>query len=190
MDNVATVLQYDGPQESATSQKRPFSIVQEEYKIPVELIAQRPLLELALNHDQGFVKRCLRNGFFGRNSTAYASASIGRPFALMYWQWDAKSFPSRNYATSTRRAPLRLRRPLPKHEMARFNQIKRDFHVRALGEELARVNLDMTIEQRCDYNNWMRELADKNGVPRPKRPFEDLEKEVEAAIAEESRKGR
>src|SRR5438128_12365935 len=77
-----------------------------------------------------------------------------------------------------KRAPLNYRLPpWSKEKLARLNEIKRDFHVRAFGEELARVNLDMTIEERHQYLNWMRELADKNGVPRPKRRFEDLEEE-------------
>lgn len=56
-----------------------------------------------------------------------------------------------------------------KEKLARIRQIERDFHVRAFGEELARVNLDMTKEQRLEYIEWMRETARKNGVPSPRR---------------------
>ena len=62
-----------------------------------------------------------------------------------------------------------------KEKLARIRQIQRDFHVRAFGEELARVNLDMTIEERHRYLAWMCETARKNGVPRAPRIFESLE---------------
>ena len=35
-----------------------------------------------------------------------------------------------------------------KEHQARIREIERKFHVHAFGEELARVNLDMTIEER------------------------------------------
>ena len=77
-----------------------------------------------------------------------------------------------------KRAPLTYRAPqYSKQKMARIRQIERDFHVRAFGEELARVNLDMTIEERHHYLGWMREMARKNGVPRAPRRFEELEEE-------------
>ena len=85
--------------------------------------------------------------------------------------------PSVLYIFGSMRAPVRLRRPLPRQKRARLDEIKRNFHVQAFGEELARVNLDMTIKERHEYLNWMRELADKNGVPRPRRRFEDLEEQ-------------
>ncbi len=69
------------------------------------------------------------------------------------------------------RAPLRLNRPPSKEKLARLREIERDFHVRAFGEELARVNLDMTKEERIRYLDWMRELAEKHGVPRERSPF-------------------
>jgi hypothetical protein len=72
------------------------------------------------------------------------------------------------------REPLRLSRPRPRKQLARIDEIRRDFHVRAFGEELARVNLDLSIEARLQYLGWMRELAEKNGVPRPPRRFEEL----------------
>ena len=62
------------------------------------------------------------------------------------------------------RAPLRLLPPWPKEKLARIREIERDFHVRAFGEELARVNLDMTQEERRRYLAWMRKTAHANGV--------------------------
>lgn len=59
-----------------------------------------------------------------------------------------------------KRAPLTYRRsPRSKEERARFRQMERDFHVRAFGEELARVNLDLSIEERHRYLDWMRQTA-------------------------------
>src|SRR2546422_6898219 len=76
------------------------------------------------------------------------------------------------------RAPLTYRRPRwSKEKLAHIREIQRDFHVRAFGEELARVNLDMTIEERHRYLDWMRELARQNGVPRERGAF-DLEEPV------------
>jgi hypothetical protein len=73
------------------------------------------------------------------------------------------------------RAPLKYGPPWSKEKRARLREIERDFHVRAFGEELAHVNLDMTIEERHRYLEWMRELARQNGVPPTKRWYEDLE---------------
>ena len=65
-----------------------------------------------------------------------------------------------------KRAPLTYRRrPWPKEKLARLREIERDFHIRSFGEELARVNFDLTIEERHRYLDWMRELARKSGVP-------------------------
>ena len=65
-----------------------------------------------------------------------------------------------------KRAPLTYRRrPWSEDKAARLRQIERDYHVRAFGEELARVNLDLTIEERHHYLAGMRELARKSGVP-------------------------
>lgn len=59
-----------------------------------------------------------------------------------------------------RRVPLSYRRHLwPDEKHARVQAIERQFHERAFGEELARVNLDLTIEQRQRYLAWMREFA-------------------------------
>ena len=76
-----------------------------------------------------------------------------------------------------KRAPLTYRMPAwSKEQLAGIREIERDFHVRAFGEELARVNLDSTIEERHKYLDWMRELARKKGVPPGPRRFADLEK--------------
>jgi hypothetical protein len=75
-----------------------------------------------------------------------------------------------------KRAPITYRRFRgTKEQLARIREIERDFHLRAFGEESARVNLDMTIEERHRYLAWMRETARKNGVPRAPRTFESLE---------------
>ena len=68
-----------------------------------------------------------------------------------------------------KRAPLRYGPPWPKKKLARIRQIERDFHVRAFGEELARVNLDMTKAERLRYIDWMRETARRHGVKPEKR---------------------
>ena len=75
-------------------------------------------------------------------------------------------------AEQMKRAPLTYHSTRwSKEARIRFRQIERDFHVRAFGEELARVNLDLTIEERHRYLDWMRELARKNGVPPERDPF-------------------
>jgi hypothetical protein len=51
-----------------------------------------------------------------------------------------------------------------REQLARLREIEREFHVQAFGEELARVNLDMTIEERRRYLQWMRDTARRNGV--------------------------
>ena len=71
------------------------------------------------------------------------------------------------------RAPLRYGPPLPKERLARVREIERDFHVRAFGEELAHVNLDMTKAERLRYLDWMRETARRHGVkPTPRFPYD------------------
>jgi|688.fasta_scaffold184052_2 hypothetical protein len=57
---------------------------------------------------------------------------------------------------------MRPRRWARKHLLI----LKRRFHVRAFGEEMARVNLDMTHAQRRAYLAWMREHSRRNGIPR------------------------
>ena len=72
-----------------------------------------------------------------------------------------------------KRAPLTYLMPRwSKEQLARIREIEREFHERAFGEELARVNLDMTIKERHEYLEWMRETARKNGVPPTRRAFE------------------
>jgi hypothetical protein len=62
-----------------------------------------------------------------------------------------------------KRAPVSYRRlNRPKEITDRIREIERDFHVRAFGEELARVNFELTIEERHEYLAWMREAARKN----------------------------
>jgi hypothetical protein len=57
-----------------------------------------------------------------------------------------------------KRAPLTYRKSaMSPEEAARFRELERRFHVRAFGEELARVNLDLTVEERRRYLAWMRE---------------------------------
>lgn len=68
-----------------------------------------------------------------------------------------------------KRAPLRYGSPLSKEKLACLREIERDFHVRAFGEELARVNLDLTKEERIRYIEWMRETARRHGVKEQKR---------------------
>ena len=64
-----------------------------------------------------------------------------------------------------KRAPLTYRMPpWSKEKLARIREIERDFHVRAFGEELARVNLDLTKEERLRYLSWMRKTARAHGV--------------------------
>ena len=76
-------------------------------------------------------------------------------------------------AEAMKRAPINYRkRPWSKEKIGRVREIERDFHERAFGDELARVNLDMTIEERHRYLQWMREMARKHGVPRTRGAFE------------------
>jgi hypothetical protein len=53
---------------------------------------------------------------------------------------------------------------LSKEQRARIREIERDFHVRAFGEEWARVNLDMNESQRRNYLQWMRDNARRHGI--------------------------
>ena len=76
------------------------------------------------------------------------------------------------------KAPTILLPRLSHEKLARVREIEREFHVRAFGEELARVNLDMTKEERHRYIDWMRETARKNGVkPEKKFPYDSNYKE-------------
>ena len=72
-----------------------------------------------------------------------------------------------------RRAPLRYGSLLPKEKLAHLRELERNFHVRAFGEEMARVNLDMTKEQRLRYLDWMHETGRRHGVkPTEKFPYD------------------
>lgn len=62
------------------------------------------------------------------------------------------------------RAPLKLEQRTP-GQLRRLRELERAFHVRAFGEELARVNLEMTEPERVAYLGWMRRLAAQHGVP-------------------------
>jgi len=62
------------------------------------------------------------------------------------------------------KTPSRLLPRWTPEQLARHRAIERDFHVRAFGEELARVNLDMTPDQRRRYLQWMRDTARRNGI--------------------------
>lgn len=62
------------------------------------------------------------------------------------------------------RAPLKLMPPWSAERLARIRQIERDFHVRAFGEELARINLDLAKEDRIRYLEWMRTTARAHGA--------------------------
>lgn len=70
---------------------------------------------------------------------------------------------------------MKLMPPWPKETFARVCQIERDFHVRAFGEELARVNLDLTERQRHRYLAWMRETARTHGVKIGRAKSSDLD---------------
>jgi len=84
------------------------------------------------------------------------------------------------------RAPLRLPRR-SKDKLARTREIQRDFHVRAFGEELASVNLDMTIEERHAYLEWMRETSRQHGVRPAPRHWEALEAKILRELEKEER---
>ena len=76
-----------------------------------------------------------------------------------------------------KRAPISYGPPWPKAKLARFREIERNYHVRAFGEELARVNLDMTMEQRLKYLEWMRNMGRRHGL-RFTRDLESEEKQL------------
>ncbi len=84
-------------------------------------------------------------------------------------------------------APFKLE-PRTPEQSRRLRDIERDFHVRAFGEELARVNLDMTEAERVAYLGWMRRLAAQHGVkPGVNAEYEwmkRVEDEVEASEKE------
>jgi hypothetical protein len=56
---------------------------------------------------------------------------------------------------------------------------------------LTRVNLDMAIEERHRYLEWMRELARQKGVAPTPRRWEDLEAEIRRELeAEKAQDGK
>lgn len=64
-------------------------------------------------------------------------------------------------------APSRLT-PLRGRRRLHLRLLNRQFQERALGEEMARVNLDFTPAERLQYLDWMREYARRKGVkPQP-----------------------
>ena len=67
------------------------------------------------------------------------------------------------------KAPLRYQK-LTREHVEKFREIERAYHVRAFGEELARVNLDLTQKERIQYIQWMRDNARQHGVKFEKPP--------------------
>jgi len=67
------------------------------------------------------------------------------------------------------KAPAQLLPAWSRTTLGRLREIERDFHVRAFGEELARVNLDLDEHERRAYLSWMRNLARRHGVKRVDR---------------------
>ena len=61
-------------------------------------------------------------------------------------------------------APLRLI-PLRGRRRQHLIALNRRWQEQTLGEEMARVNLDLTPEQRLDYMASMRNIARLHGVP-------------------------
>lgn len=61
------------------------------------------------------------------------------------------------------RPPLKLQPPTPA-QLRQLRKIERAFHIRAFGEELARVNLEMSEAERWDYLSWMRTNAERHGI--------------------------
>src|SRR5262249_16523986 len=74
-----------------------------------------------------------------------------------------------------------------KEQLARIREIEREFHVRAFGEELARVNLDMTIEERhrSGCASWLAKTASL--LPAARSP---LVENGSRATSSSARKGR
>jgi len=71
------------------------------------------------------------------------------------------------------RAPLKLLPPPSREARLRLREREYETHFKLFGEEMARVNLDMTKEQRMKYLEWMRQTARKNGVkPDKKFPYD------------------
>ena len=64
------------------------------------------------------------------------------------------------------RAPLRLIRPKGR-ALRHIKAVQRRFHVRAFGEELARVNLDLKPSERRECLAWMRNYVRHHGGKLP-----------------------
>ena len=61
------------------------------------------------------------------------------------------------------RAPLTYRASTwTAEETKRFREIERNYHRRAFGEELTRVNLDSSLEDRRRYLEWMRHYSQRH----------------------------
>ena len=61
------------------------------------------------------------------------------------------------------RAPLTYRASTwTAEEAKRFREIERDYHRRAFGAELTRVNLDLSLEYRRRYLEWMRHYSQRH----------------------------
>ena len=74
---------------------------------------------------------------------------------------------------------------LPADVAARLDEIERRFHERAFGEELARVNLDMTEEERRAYLSWMRETSSQHGIDLRSQSVHAWMDRLEAQLAKE-----
>ena len=59
--------------------------------------------------------------------------------------------------------PFRPNRPNPK-QRRRIRKVRREFQEREFGEELARVNFDLSEEERHRYMAWMRQTAREHGI--------------------------
>lgn len=77
-----------------------------------------------------------------------------------------------------KRAPITYRRPpWPEEKFARLREIERDFHVHEFGDELARVNLDLSMKERLEYLEWMQNLGQRYGL-RFTRDLEAVERKL------------
>lgn len=83
-------------------------------------------------------------------------------------------------------APFKIS-PLRGRALRHVQAVARRYHERAFGEELARVNLDFTPEQRLAYLSWMRDTVRRSGRELPPSYsvawLLEVEKEVEAEEA-------
>ena len=82
-------------------------------------------------------------------------------------------------------APRRLQRPR-RWALRHLRGIRRRFHEQAFGEELARVGLDFSQDERRANLAWMREHSRRNGVPREPNYSVAWLVELEAELAREN----